>query len=335
MRTWKLVLVGLGHVGKGMCRLLAQQAQQLEGDHGARFVLTAVTDLTAGTILNSAGIDPARVLQSADAPGERIGEVGDSLDVIGAADADILLEVTPTVPGTGEPAASYCRAAMQRGMHVVTTNKGPPALHHHEMAALATAHQVRFLFEGAVMSGSPVLSLFRNGLAGARVRAVTGILNGTTNYLITEMEAGAAFDAALARAQELGYAEANPSADIDGHDSAAKLAILASVAFGQALSPADVERQPLSDIDAGQVSAAAAEGRPWRYVASLRDGTATVGPRQLDAGHPLVGVRGVTNAVTIETDALGEVTVVGPGAGPKETAFALLADLLEIHHTAA
>ena len=337
-RTWRLALVGLGHVGKGLCRILAERAEQIEADHAARFLLTAVSDLSAGTRVDADGIDPKELLEAAEAAddghGGRIGERADSLTVIEAAEADILLEVTPTA-ATGEPAASYCRAAMRRGMHVVTTNKGPPSLHHREMRELAKSHGVQFLFEGAVMSGSPLLSLFRGGLAGAQVRAVTGIVNGTTNYLITEMEAGISFDAALSRAQELGYAEANPRADVDGHDAAAKLAILANVAMGRALTPSDVAREPLTAIDAAQVAAAAAAGRPWRYVASLGNGAATVGPRQLDADHPLAGVRGATNAVTIETEMLGEVTVVGPGAGPRETAFALLADLLEIHRSAA
>ena len=326
--TLRLALVGFGNVGRALCRLLVDQRDRLRAEHDATFLVTAICDARFGSLLDANGLDLDQVLESA-ATGVARTEA-DALATISACEADVLCEATVTDVHTGEPAATHCHAALQRGMHVVTSNKGPPALHHAELAALARQQRLRFLFEGAVMSGTPLLSTLRNGLAGARIESIGGILNGTTNYLLSELERGHNFDDALSEAQSLGIAEADPSADVEGLDAAAKLTILANVVMGMDISPADVERRPVSDISPADIDSARAAGKRWRHLAELRESRASVLPTLLDANHPLAAVQGAVNAVTITTDLLGELTIVGPGAGRTETAFALLADLLEI-----
>jgi homoserine dehydrogenase len=187
------------------------------------------------------------------------------------------------------------------------------------------------------MSGTPALRLARTALAGCHIGEVRGILNGTTNFILTEMEAGASYADALAEAQRLGYAEADPTADVEGHDALGKLLILSAVVMDAPLKRDQVARQGISHITLGDVRRAQVEGKRWKLIAQLRrEGgrvEARVGPQAIPVTAPLAGVAGATNAITYVTDLLGEVTLVGPGAGRRETGFALLADLLDIHRT--
>jgi homoserine dehydrogenase len=250
------------------------------------------------------------------------------------AEADVLLEATYTDIKTGEPATSHIKAALERGLHVVTTNKGPLALHYLELAQLAAKRNVEFLFEGTVMSGTPVLNLVRETLAGAEILEMQGILNGTTNYILTRMEEGLSYEAALAKAQELGYAEAVPDADVLGWDALAKVTILANVVFGAALKPTDSPCEGITKITAADITKAKTDGKRYKLIGRVwREGgvvKAAVAPRLVDLSQPLAGVMGATNAVAIKTDALGEVTIVGPGAGKAQTGFSMLTDLLHI-----
>jgi homoserine dehydrogenase len=218
---------------------------------------------------------------------------------------------------------------------VTTSNKGPLALFSNELLDLADANDVEFLYEGTVMAGTPLLNLLRETLAGSEISEMKGILNGTTNYILTQMEAGMDYAAALKQAQELGYAEAVPDADVLGWDALAKVTILANTVFGAALSPDDTPCTGITEITSEQIAAAAVDGKRYKLIGRVwRDGDAvraSVAPQQLDLSHPLAGVGGATNAMTITTDTLGDVTIVGPGAGRRETGFALLIDLIAIN----
>jgi homoserine dehydrogenase len=226
---------------------------------------------------------------------------------------------------------------MEKGMHVVTTNKGPVALFLPDLLELARSKGVEFLFEGTVMSGTPALSLARRNLAGCRVTSFAGILNGTTNYMLTEMEKGMGYAEVLKKAQELGYAEAVPDADVEGWDALGKVVILSNYVLGARVKPADVPCRGITGITPEMMKKAAADGRRYKLIgrASLADRRleASVAPAALPLADPLAGVSGPTNAVTFETDLLGKVTVVGPGAGRAATGFAVLSDLLEVHRS--
>ena len=334
----KLVFLGFGTVGQGLAELLVAKRDELKKRYGFDWMVTGIADTIKGTAYDPAGIDLAKALALA-AKGESLvaldrGGKWDALAMARQAEADVLLEATYTDIKTGEPATSHIKAALERGVHVVTTNKGPLALHYRELAELAAKHKAEFLFEGTVMSGTPVLNLVRETLAGAEILEMQGILNGTTNYILTRMEEGLSYEDALKKAQELGYAEAVPDADVLGWDALAKVTILANVVFGASLKPTESPCEGITKITAADITKAKADGKRYKLIGRVwREGgavKASVAPRLVDLSQPLAGVMGATNAVAIKTDALGEVTIVGPGAGRAQTGFSMLTDLLHI-----
>jgi homoserine dehydrogenase len=333
----RLILVGFGTVGQGLAELLKEKRDRLKKAYGIEFIIAGISDMLKGSVVNHDGIDPAAALDRIRTEGNLSGLAGEAFDgdapaMIRSLDADAVVEATYTDIKTGEPATGHIRAALERGMHVVTSNKGPLALHYQELARAARDRGVRFLFEGTVMSGTPLLNLLRETLAGSDVREIRGILNGTTNYILTRMEEGLAYKEALKKAQELGYAEAVPDADVKGWDALAKVTILAKVIFDAKGKPFDFPCEGITGIAASDVAEARDRGKRFKLIGKVwKDGNlvkASVGPEEIDLGHPLAGVMGATNAVTVTTDTLGEVTIVGPGAGRRETGFSLLVDLI-------
>jgi len=335
----RLLLIGFGTVGQGLAELLLASKNELWTRYGLDWRVTGIADMLKGSCYHPDGVDLEDALARV-ARGESLstcpngGCDWDAPTMIDRASADVLMEATYTDIATAEPATSHIRAALSRGLHVATTNKGPLALHYRELADLASRRGKQFLFEGTVMAGTPLLNLVRETLAGATVLEMKGILNGTTNYILTQMEAGMDYAAALAQAQELGFAEAVPDADVLGWDALAKVTILANVVFGADLKPSDSPCQGITEIAAEDIAAAREEGKRYKLIGHVwREGDevkASVSPQLVDLTHPLAGVMGATNAMTIRTEALGEVTVVGPGAGRAQTGFALLNDLVHI-----
>ncbi len=341
---YKIALIGCGTVGRGLLEILDGKREFLRDKHDFEARLVAVSDKVKGSICVPAGIDIRRLLDLLnrgekldaykDPRADRI-EIGDPLDMIEKCGAEIVAELTPTDIHTGEPAASYIRKALRAGMHIVTTNKGPAALHYRELADLARTNGLQFRIEGTVMSGTPVFHLFEDGLAGNTIREIRGILNGTTNFILSRMEDdGLEYEAALKLAQEAGYAEADPTADVEGFDAAAKVLILSNVVLGGSLALADVARMGIAGITPAQIREAEAAGERYKLVGRTRivDGNieASVRLEKLPLTDPLAGVMGARNAMTIETDLLGTVFVQGPGAGKLETGSAVLSDMLSI-----
>jgi homoserine dehydrogenase len=334
----KLLLIGFGTVGQGLAELLIEKKLELERDHGLECTVVGISDMLKGSCYDPEGIDLEAALGKALA-GESLtslpgGRDWDALKMIAEADADVMCEITYTDIKTGQPATDHIRAALAGGMSVTTTNKGPTALASQELIELAAANGARFLFEGTVMAGTPLLNLIRETLAGSEIDEMQGILNGTTNFILTRMEDGMDYTAALAEAQQLGYAEAVPDADVLGWDALAKVTILANTVLGASLRPSDSPCRGITEITPAQIESAAADGKKYKLIGRVwRDGVAvraSVGPQLVDNDHPLAGVGGATNAMTIATDTLGEVTIVGPGAGRRETGFALLNDLIHL-----
>ena len=342
MDSYRLALIGFGNVGQGFAEILANRGEDLAQRYGAHFQIVAVCDLLKGSVYDPQGVDPAVLLTAVRTHGS-LDSVGaprrgwDAVETIEGSNADVVVELSYTDLQTGQPALDHMRAALENGKHVVTTNKGPIALHYQELMALAAEKGVQVGVEGTVMSGTPALRLGREQLAGAGIRRIQGIVNGTTNYILTQMEAGAPYADALADAQERGYAEADPTGDVEGYDAAGKAVILANMLMGAGLTMADVDRKGISGLTPEDIAAAASEGERWKLIALVEqvngEVRASVQPRRLPVSHPLASVSGATNAVTYSTDLLGDVTLVGPGAGRKETGYALIGDLLAIHQT--
>ena len=343
MRSFRLILAGFGVVGQAFAQLLEKKNVYLQKQYGVELHLVGVANARQGFIYREDGLYIPTLLRLvaakrslAEYPG--VVRRQTALDGLQDFDADILVEVTPTNLRDAEPALSHIRTALSKQMYVVTANKGPGALAAGELFALARQHGVQLRMESAVMAGTPILSTIREGMAGASISAMRGILNGTTNDILTAMSSGLSYADALAQAQAKGYAESDPSADVEGYDAVAKTMILAALVFNRPLTVEQVRREGITKITPQFMQDATEEGRRIKLIASLQlhpgeDGQqdtleASVQSLALPLSDPLARVDGVMNAITIQADTLSEVTIIGPGAGGIETAQGLLADVL-------
>ncbi len=340
MQTVRLALIGFGNVGQGLAQILCDRGDIYADKYALRFIIIAVNDQIHGSAFNPIGFDPAALLKAVKEPGglsaiPNAGNQWNAQTTIIRSKADVLVEVSYTDLKTGEPATSHLKTALENGMHVVTSNKGPVALNFRELSNLAQSKGLQIGVEGTVMSGTPALHLGRDLLAGAGVQRIQGILNGTTNYILTQMEKGLSYAQALAEAQQLGYAEADPTGDVDGYDAAGKVAILSALLMDVPLSLDQVDRTGIRGITVQDIGDAKAEGACYKLIGSLEKSPtgvkASVKPLRLSLSHPLARVSGATNAITYTTDLLGEITLIGPGAGRLETGYALVCDLLGIY----
>lgn len=346
MQHLRLSIVGFGTVGRWLPAALQRRRSWLQAECGADLSIVAVATRREGFLHCEDGFDIEALLDRAssgrplsDYPGVHRWE--STLDGLAATGCEILVEASNTNPRDPEPALSHIRAALQRGVHVVTSSKGACAAAASDLAAHARRHGVQFRMESTVMSGTPVLSTIREGLAGCHVVAVRGILNATANHILTLMAEGLDYPAALRDAQARGYAEPDPSDDVEGHDVVAKARILAAVAFGQTVGLGQVVRQGISAITADAVQQAVHNGTRIKLVATVRPLPASPGPGSiplevrveplaLPPADPLSRVDGAMNGLTIETDTLPEVTIVGPGAGPEQAGQGVFADLVSV-----
>ena len=343
MQSFRLIVVGFGVVGQGFVKLLRTKRAYLQKRYRVDLRLVGVANARHGLVYRKEGLRPTTLLKFAETKGALsdypcAANFRTALEGLRAVDADVLVEVSPTNLLDAEPAISHMRAALAKRMHVVTANKGPGALAAGELFALARQNGVHLRMESAVMAGTPVLSTIREGMAGASVTAIRGILNGTTNYILTAMASGQDYAEALVEAQEKGYAESDPTADVEGYDAVAKTMILAALVFGHPLAVEEVRREGITQITRQQVQAEAFAGQRIKLIASLqlRPGVAgrpatveaSVQPTSLPLLDPLARVDGAMDAITIHADTLSSVTIIGPGAGGIETAQGLMADVL-------
>jgi homoserine dehydrogenase len=347
--TFDLVLVGFGHVGRRFVRLLDANRSALEGE-GLDVRIVGVATRRHGHAYASGGLDAIAIADRVEL-GESIGAEGGVSRRSGAATAFIrdavrrsataashghvvVVETTTLDIERGQPAIDNVRTALDCGAHVVTANKGPVAFAYGALARAAERAGRRFLFEGAVMDGIPIFNLVRDTLPGVSVTGFRGVVNSTTNYILTAMESGEPFDAALAAMQRAGIAEADASFDVDGWDAAAKTAALANVLLGARLTPASVAREGVAGVTPARVKTARAEGRRLKLVARAervgRAVLARVAPEELPGDDLLAGLEGQQNALVLQTDLLGEIAVVQRGSGLTMTAYALMADLITI-----
>lgn len=342
----KIALIGFGTVGQGLCEILLSKENFLRNKYNFEAQIVAISDVMKGSVYCKSGLDMEQCLRLVK-DGKNLNEYNcsnmdcecikdwDAIQTINESNADIICELAFTDVQKGEPALTHCRTAFENGKHIVTSNKGPAALKYAEMKNLAEKNNVEFMIEGTVMSGSPVINLANGPLAGCAISAIKGILNGTTNYMLSEMENGMTYDDVLKKAQELGYAEADPTGDVEGFDAMAKVIILSNVLMEAELSADDVEREGITKITPQMIVEAKIENSRWKLIGSIEktDGgiKASVKPEKLLMTHPLASIMGATNALTFTTDLLGDVTIIGAGAGKVETGFSILTDILAIH----
>jgi len=297
---YRLALIGFGAAGQGLAQILRDNGESLTRRYGVDLRIVAICTRTRGSLYDADGLDPAALLEAITHDGHlrNLARQRDwsPLDMIEQAAADVLVELSPTDLTTGEPATSHIRAALEHGMHAITANKGPIALHLTELRRLASDAQLYLGYEGTVMSGTPALRLGWSDLAGCEVLELRGIVNGTTNYILTQMEGGMSYTDALAEAQRLGYAEADPTGDVEGYDAVAKAVILANVLMDARLGLGEVERAGITTLTRDTIEAARASGERWKLIARVwRDGDsvrASVQPTRLPLSHPSPALAG-------------------------------------------
>ena len=341
-RAVRLCLLGFGHVARAFCGLLVRQEAALAERHGLRVVVGAV-GTRGGSLVSVPGLDPAAVLAAvgdAPAPPE---PPRPAAELLAASAADVLVELTVMETGFAPLATKHIEQAFALGMDVVTANKGPIAWNWPRVAAAATAAGRRLRFESTVMDGLPIFSLLDFALPDCRVLGFEAVFNATTNVIVDAIGEGGSFEQALAHAQAEGYAEADPTHDIDGWDAACKAAVLANVAMGAGITPADVERQSLRDVPHERIVAARASGRRLRLVTSVRQegeaGSAAPSPgpvrarvraEELGIDHPLAALEAESLGVVLHTDLMADVVVCERHALLPQTAYGVYADLLHL-----
>lgn len=339
----KLAFIGFGVVGQGLAEIIRDKKEALKQEEGFEASIVAISDLLKGSIYHPNGLDIDTALQVLRETGslenypptQGLVTGWDSLKTIRETNADTIIEVSYTDVKTGQPAINHCKAAFENGKNVVMTNKGPVALAYKELSEIANKHGVYWGFEGTVMSGTPALRMPIATLAGNDITEIRGILNGTTNYILTQMEiSGITYEEALKEAQELGYAEADPTSDVEGFDARYKIVILSNYVMRAPLTVEEVSCKGITGITLSDIETAKAEGKRWKLLAKARkEGNkviASIAPEKVDITDSLASISGATNAITYNCDLLGTVTLSGAGAGKVETGFSLLIDLITI-----
>lgn len=337
----RLALLGFGNVGQAFARLLLEKENALKEEKGVAFRVTGIATGSHGRVIDPEGIELERALslrQSGDnLDGISSFPIKDSQSFISDVPAHVLFESTPVNYQTGQPALDYLRAAIKRGMHVITANKGPVVHGYRELVDLARSRGRSFLFESTVMDGAPVFSMARCGLPAAEVTGIRGILNSTTNLILTRMEQGQSQEEAVAYAQSMGIAETDPSGDLDGWDAAVKMAILVNVLMNIPLKLSDVDRTGIRKINQKEIKEAAEKNKRWKLVCSAqrqegrKSGVlAQVQPRLVEPASPLYHLSGTSALLQVESDVLGTLTLQENEPTPMTTAYGFLADFLNL-----
>jgi homoserine dehydrogenase len=339
-----ILLIGFGHVGRRFAHLVHELKPYLDANH-IEPVVVGIATRSRGAVWEGTGLDAVRIAQRVAggdvvAPASTSPSAHSLIAQLGSLSAEVrvVIETTTLDVQLGEPAISHVRAALSVGAHVITANKGPVAHAYSELSAQARTAGRSFLFEGAVMDGIPIFNLVRETMPGVSILGFRGVVNSTTNHILTAMEQGESFDAALLRMQAAGVAEADPALDVDGWDAAAKVAAMANVWMDAQMTPQSVKREGISASDATRVMQAISRGRRVKLVGRAARTTAGVEAavqlEELAADDPLSSLDGQANALEIDTDILGRIVITQRDGGLEKTAYALFTDLVTVARSA-
>ncbi len=328
----RLIICGFGTVAQSLAKLLVSRSDDLYAKYGVMPRVVGVFDRGGGTT-DPSGLDLNRLVDVKKKHGsvtyyDKPKKMRSGLEIINNVDADVLIETTASNYKDAEPGMSHIMSAMKKGMHVISVNKGPLALAFPSLMELATYNHVLLKFSGTVGGGTPILDYAKNSLRGERITSFAGILNGTTNYILTNMSQGMSFALALKDAKSKGYVEADESLDLDGFDAAAKLVILANWIMGLKVTMPDIQRTGIRKVTSEDVKKAAKNKAAIKLIASCNK-ELIVSPREIPIDDPLC-VNGTLNAISFTSEHSGTQTIIGRGAGGTETASAILRDLLDI-----
>lgn len=336
MKKVRLGVVGFGIVGKGVCKVIRDKAEQYKKNYGVDVKIVCVADML-NSIYDKDGIDLTKLMDHNKERSPVINYPDSSKDkkwngevAVENMDADIVVEVTPTNIKDAQPGLNHIVKAFDRGMHVVTSNKGPLALYYEKVMKAKEESGKEFRYEATVGGTMPVINLAQEALKGNNIISVKGILNGTTNYILSNMAfEGKKFGDALKEAQEKGYAEANPAQDIEGWDAACKATILSNALMGKSMTLKDVKVKGITGVTMEEVLAAKNKGNIIKLLVEVTEKGAKVEPTPVPLNSPLA-VTGTLNVAVFETDLSKDITVMGRGAGQIETAAAIMSDVFAI-----
>lgn len=328
----RIIVCGFGTVAQSLAKLLVSRSDDLYAKYGIMPRIVGAFD-THGGAVDQSGLDLTKLVEVKKKYGsiknyDKSKKKWSGLDIIKNVDADVLIETTASNYKNAEPGMSHIITAMKRGMHVISVNKGPLALAFPSLMELAVYNQVQFRFSGTVGGGTPILDYAKNSLRGEQITSFAGILNGTTNYILTNMDHGMSFAQALKDAKSRGYVEADESLDLDGFDAAAKLVILANWIMGMKVTMPDIKRIGIRKVTSEDVKKAAKKKMAIKLIASCNK-ELEVSPKEIPVDDPLC-VNGTLNAISFTSEHSGTQTIIGKGAGGTETASAILRDLLDI-----
>nr|AIF17661.1 homoserine dehydrogenase [uncultured marine thaumarchaeote KM3_78_D07] len=330
----RIILCGFGVVGQSFAKLLESRSEDLYARYGLKPRIVGVFDRN-GSAVDTSGLDVSRLIDtkkkynSVKKYSETKNNVS-GIEMINDLEAEVLIETTQSNYNDAEPGMTHIVNAMKRGMHVISVNKGPLALAFPSLMELADYNRVIFRFSGTVGGGTPILDFAKNSLRGERIVSFDGILNGTTNYILTNMADGMSFNDALSDAKQKGYVEADESLDLDGLDAAAKLVILANWIMGMKVTMPDIKRTGIREIDSSDIKRAAEKNCAIKLIASCNK-KLVVEPKEITVDDPLC-VSGTLNAISFTSEHSGTQTIIGRGAGGTETASSILRDLIDIRN---
>ncbi len=339
----RLSFIGFGNVGRALVRLLDRKRDLLEQKYDITYAVTGIATGRHGFAVNPNGLDAQQALELVER-GESIVrlssfDVQDSVSVIQHSQADVMFENSPVNTQTGQPALDHIRFALNLDQHAITANKGPLVHGYRELMALAKSKGKVFRFESTVLGGAPVFSVFREAFPLAELSSFKGILNATTNIILSRMENGESYEAALKYCQSVGVAETDPTNDVDGWDAAIKVAALVTVLMETPFTPQQVNPSGIRSITPEMIARAKAEGRRYKLVCSAEKVgdtvNASVAPQLVDVSSPLYGMMNSSTGVTFRTDVLPDYSITvtereGMSGGPIETAYGLFADFVNM-----
>jgi homoserine dehydrogenase len=336
----RALFVGFGNVGQKVAEILFLEREKYPNVQSLNLCVVGIVTKSRGSLVNNNGVDVLKALQEIR-DGGRFSWSNfeltnmDGQDAVRQLDYDVLVELsTLSIAQRGEPALSHVREALSRRKHVVTANKAPAAFAYHELISLARQKGVSFLIESTVMDGTPVFNLAKYGLKAASIRSVSGVLNSTTNFVLSRMEQGVSIEAAVAVAQKEGFAEADPRHDLEGWDASAKIAVLANALMGASLTPHDVERQGITHVSVADAQRVVKAGKHLKLICKAwRNGElvkARVSLEEIESGHPFAPVRESGSILMIETDLLAPFVITETDPTLSDTAFGVINDLMSL-----
>lgn len=340
MKELRLALIGFGNAGQAFAKMLLEKEKEIRRRYDTRVIVVAITTKTRGNLVDAWGIDLDKALKNVQNSGRfdkilGFSENSTSQSIIDKVEYDVLIELTPLEFSSGKIASNHIKGALNRGKHAITANKGPIAWAYKELSELAEKNKCRFLYETAVMDGTPIFNMKRDTLRLCKIKEVKGILNSATNYFLCEFAKGRQPEEIVAEGKRRGFIEANPAMDVEGYDSAAKVAVLANVFMDAEMTPLDVERRGIESITPERVKQAEDNESVIKLMCRVyidEDGTVRgkVGPEEIKKDDIYAAIDGTSSVITITTDLMGTLTVIEEAPEVQQSAYGIFADMMAI-----